>query len=106
MSRMKARQTSAFLLALLALCPSVHADATFQNGRIDAVTYAGDEIYIRLDGGNPTNCTGSPFGWMRIPSTSKAMIALVTGLYLRGDLASVNVTVYTSGLDSSGYCTV
>lgn len=83
---------------------TVGAADWYQSGRITNVTFT-DSVLIMLDTGVPTNCTGTPWGWMKIPAENKAMIAFVTGLWLRGDSASVTVVVYTTGL-SDGWCIV
>jgi hypothetical protein len=35
-----------------------------------------------------------------------AMISWVTGLWFQGTAASVQVTVYTTGIDGTGYCQI
>jgi hypothetical protein len=100
------RVAAAITLCALLASGSAYAEQTYQFGRIINVTYVEDVMLIRLDTGLPGNCAGTPYGWMMIPSTSKPMIAFVTGLLLRGDLASIPVGVYTSGLGSAGYCQI
>lgn len=34
------------------------------------------------------------------------MLAFVTGLWMRGDSSQITLTLYTSGLDSTGFCQV
>lgn len=95
------------LIALaLAVATSANAYPNYQSGHITNVTFAGDDVLIMLDSGLPDNCVGTPYGWMQIPSTAKVTKAFVLGLWLRGDLLSVAMTVYTSGRDSSGYCQI
>jgi hypothetical protein len=93
------------LLSMLVV-GAAQAAENYQSGHISNITFVADTVFIQLDSGLPTNCTGTPHGWMTIPTANKAMIAFVTGLYLRGDMASVAVTVYTSGIGSSGYCQI
>jgi hypothetical protein len=76
------------------------------SGQISNVTFVGDYVMITVNTGLPDNCLGTAWGWMRVPPENKAIIALVTGLWLRGDAATTTVTVYTNPIDSSGYCTV
>lgn len=65
-----------------------------------------DGILISLDSGLPTNCTGTPSGWMWIPATSSVLTAYVLGLWLSGNAPSVTVTVYTTGLSTDNFCQV
>ena len=97
---------AAILCFLSGISPLTHAAATYQTGHISNVTFAGDSVWIMLDSGVPSNCSGTPYGWMIIPATYKPMTAFVIGLWMRGDAASVGVTVYTDGLNSAGWCTI
>jgi hypothetical protein len=98
---------SALALSIgIASVSSAHAADTYNSGYISNITFSGDEVLIMLSTGVPTNCTGTPYGWMRIPSALKPMIAFVIGLWMRGDMSSTSVTVYTNGLDGSGYCSI
>jgi hypothetical protein len=78
---------------------------TYTSGHISNITFAGDEVLIMVDAGLPGNCTGASWGWMRIPPANSAMNAFVIGLWMRGDAASVVVTVYSDGL-AGGYCRI
>jgi hypothetical protein len=91
--------------AMLAALP-VHAADSYVVGYITRVSFAGDHIIIMVDAGVPTNCTGTPFGWMTVPDANKPMQAFVTGLWMRGDAASKQLAVYTTGIDSSGFCQI
>ena len=90
-------------LVSITLSASVSAAPTYISGHIYDVTFAGDSVMIRIDTGLPDNCVGSPYGWIKIPPEDKPMAAFVVGLWMRGDEASTNVTVYTNGL-VGGYC--
>ena len=43
---------------------------------------------------------------MMISSSSTPMVAFVTGLWMRGDAAQKQITIYTTGIDSSGNCVI
>src|SRR5882724_10108244 len=92
-------------IALLSGQPALAYD-TYQVGHISNVTFADDSVFIILDTGVPTNCTGTPYGWMVVPAANKAMTAFVLGLWLRGDISQVSMAVYTSGRDSSSFCQI
>jgi hypothetical protein len=84
-----------------------YAYENYQVGHITRVSYVTSGILIMIDNAVPTNCTGTPYGWLMISSSSTSMMAFVTGLWMRGDAAQVSVTIYTGGIDSTtGYCQV
>ena len=96
------------VLLCMLLCASFGARSaeTYLGGYITNVTFAGDAVLVQLNaGGLPTNCTGSPYGWMHVPASYKAMQTLVLGLWMRGDASQVYVTIYTDGL-VNGYCQI
>jgi hypothetical protein len=84
---------------------SAQIAATYVSGHISNVTFASDVVMIMVDAGLPDNCVGSGWGWMKISSEKKAMMAFVLGLWMRGDAAQTVVTVYTGGL-VDGLCRV
>lgn len=100
------------LACLLALASFAHttpalAEAS-QTGHISSMTTVNNGvsgILILLDSGLPTNCTGTPYGWLWIPDGT-TIDAYVLGLWLSGTESSVLVTVYTSGLATNGFCEV
>lgn len=95
------------IAAVMALAStSAAAYDTYQDGRISNITVAGNTVMIMLDTGMPTNCAGSPFGWMQIPENNKAMQSLVLGLWMRGDAAQTYVVVYTDARVGGGYCQI
>ena len=85
---------------------SANAQASYATGHITAVTSTTNGLMIMLDVAVPTNCTGTPFGWLLIPETNKTMVTLVMGLYLRDGFNSDVVTVYTGGIGSVGFCVI
>ena len=84
---------------------SAEAGPTYTSGHISNVTFAGDWVMIMVDAGLPDNCAGTSWGWMKIPPENKAMSAFVIGLWMRGDAAQTEVSVYTDGL-VGGYCRI
>jgi hypothetical protein len=92
--------------AVLSGAPAWAADS-YLSGHITNITFAGADVYIALDAGLPTNCAGSPFGWMVIPASAKATQAFVIGLRLRSNLSDIPVTVYTDDREGgTGYCQI
>jgi hypothetical protein len=96
---------AAAVLALLSGNANAQIASNYVTGQISNVTFIGDAALIMVDTGLPTNCTGTSWGWMRVPPENKSMTAFVIGLWMRGDAASVQVSVYTDGL-ASGYCRI
>jgi hypothetical protein len=88
-------------ITMLMLGNAAIAGPTWTSGHIIDVTFLGDTIWIKTDGPLPDNCVGTLYGWLAVPSTNKPMIALVTGIWLRGDASTVNVGVYTTGMVGS-----
>jgi hypothetical protein len=105
------RRALAMLVAVITTaaftCGRVSAQTApaYVSGHISNVTFAGDGIMIMVDAGIPDNCVGTGWGWLRISSDKKTMMAFVLGLWMRGDAAQTSVTVYTGGL-VDGYCRV
>lgn len=77
---------------------------TYVSGRISNFTFVGDQVLFMIDVGAPTNCAGTPAGWIAVRASYKPLQAFLIGLWLRGDASSTQVTVYTMPVDSSGYC--
>ena len=98
-------RAGAVLTAILSGHASAQIAPTYVSGRIIDVTFAQDFVMIRVDTGLPDNCVGTAWGWMKVAPENKAMTAFVVGLWMRGDAALTNVTVYTGGL-VGGYCRV
>jgi hypothetical protein len=107
---LKFLSTTKYLPALLAAsmvaCSSAQAADTYQSGHITRVSYTTAGVLIMLDTGPPTNCSATPYGWMMIATPYAAIISFVSGLWFRGDAAANQLVIYTSGIDSSGYCQI
>jgi hypothetical protein len=101
---MKLQYRLTLLIAAVLAFSTVHADA--QTGHITRVSYTTAGVLIMMDTGPPTNCSATPYGWMMIAPQYTPMIAFVTGLWFRGDAAAKQLAVYTSGIDSTGYCQI
>ena len=95
----------AAIAALSFASQSATAAANYQSGHIADVTFLGDAVMLRLDSGQPDNCTGTAWGWIKVPVANKSMSAFVIGLWMRGDAATTTVTIYTDGL-ADGYCRI
>lgn len=101
---MRERLASIVLLsALLLLIPPARAADVYLGGAITNITSNASGLLIILDTGLPTNCTGSPYGWMLIRESNKTMIALTLMAWHSGNR---NVTVYTDTLVAGSYCTI
>jgi len=98
-------RASIVLVALIAGHASAQTAAIYVSGHISNVTFAQDYVMIMVDSGLPDNCAGTAWGWMKVAPENKAMTAFVIGLWMRGDAAQTNVTVYTGGI-VGGYCRV
>lgn len=72
-------------------------------GNIINVTGITSGLMLKLDSGIPTNCTGTPYGWMLIRAENKPMIALVLTMYAYGKRAAV---VYTNPVVAGGFCEI
>lgn len=103
---------AAGLIACIAVSAPALTGASYQTGHIVSMTTvdsassgANSGVLITVDSGLPDNCSGTPFGWMWIPSGS-TVAAYVLGLWLESGESTVTVTVYTSGIASNGYCEV
>jgi hypothetical protein len=96
------------LIGSLLIGVTTLADAypTHIYGRIINVSFAKDDVMIMMDVGVPDNCVGTPYNWMLIPPADKATKSLILGLWLRGDVTQVPMTVYTSGRNNGGYCEI
>jgi hypothetical protein len=95
-----------FACALLCVATFSVAGTNDQTGKISNVSFETDRVLIKLDSGLPQWCAGTPDGWMSIPPSYKSIQALVLGMWLRGDLASTDVTVYVMPYNNSTYCQI
>ena len=105
MRRLMSGIATSVVVMTLGATPS-RAAANYMTGHIADVTFLADAVMLRLDSGQPDNCTGTAWGWIKVPVANKNMSALVLGLWLRGDAASTSITVYTDGVASDGYCRI
>jgi hypothetical protein len=94
------------LVAVAAGLMATNAYAGNITGHITRVTYVTDHLMIMLDSGPPADCSATPFGWMMVAAANKPMAAWVTGLWMRGTASQVAISVYTSGIDSTGFCQI
>lgn len=91
---------AALLCALLSVEAS--AEETYVSGHITNLTSTTAGIMIMMSGGVPGNCAGTPYGWMLIPETSKAMVAMALAMWASG---RTGASVYTH-MGSGGYCVI
>ena len=77
-----------------------------ENAHIARVACVSTGVLIMIEGALPTNCAGTPCGWLMVGSSSTGMIAFITGLWMRGDASQMSVVVYAAGVDSMTYCQV
>ena len=56
-----------------------------------------------MDSGIPGNCQGTPYGWMLIKEANKTMISVTLTMWATGKRGA---TIYTAGIDSTGYCII
>lgn len=56
-----------------------------------------------LDAGVPTNCVGTPIGWMLIRESNKTMIATALAAWHSGNR---DVTVYTDNVVPGYFCVI
>lgn len=94
------------LLSAFIVARPAYSFDNYQLGHISRVSFVPNAVLIMLDNGIPTNCTGTPAGWLMISATSGPIVAFVTGLWMRGDAAQIQLAVYTSGIDSTSFCQV
>lgn len=83
--------------------PPARAAETWLEGNLSEVTTVGEGLLIRMDNGLPTQCTGTPFGWMLIPEANKTMLAMTMMLWMSGKRSMV---IYTRAYTGDGYCTI
>lgn len=98
-----------FLGAMYLSNAQAQAASDYATGYVTRVTTTTDGILIALNSGNtiPTECTGTPYGWLIVEQQDTTMTSLVMGLLLQGTLGSYPMTLYaTKGIDSTGFCRV
>jgi hypothetical protein len=69
------------------------------SGTITNITSTQEGLSIMLDTGVPDNCQGTPYGWLLIKQEHRTIIAVT----LMAWTLKLPVTVYTTGIGSSGY---
>ncbi len=74
---------------------------TYVTGRVTDLTSTSSGILIMIDAGVPTNCAGSPYGWILIPQANQAMTATILAYWLSGRR---DATVYTDTRTGAGFC--
>jgi len=83
---------------------SVFSDDYYQSGKIKNITATTGGLMLMMDSGLPSNCEGTPFGWMLVEQKNTALISLILAVWAADKAAG---TVYTSGrVNGSGYCLV
>ena len=98
----------AWWVAAAAVCANLWAPNTalaaenWITGTIIDVTTTTEGLMIRLDNGIPTDCTGTPLGWMLIREANKTMVATTLMLWQSGNR---QVTVYIGGFQGN-FCYV
>lgn len=92
---------SAVILALASTLANA-ADGYLSGTMVD-ITSVSNGLMVRLDTGVPTNCTGTPYGWLTILETNKTMVALALLAWHSGNRV---VTVYTNPTPPGSWCTI
>jgi hypothetical protein len=72
-------------------------------GQITNYTSIEGGLLLIVDNGVPNNCSGTPYGWMIIPDTDKAMLAMA---FMRISQENMGVALYSNGSYSLGFCRV
>jgi hypothetical protein len=72
-------------------------------GYVTNYTSIAGGLLLMVDRGVPNNCSGTPYGWMIISDTDKAMLAMA---FMRINQNNMGVALYSNGSYSSGFCRV
>jgi hypothetical protein len=72
-------------------------------GNITNYTSIEGGLLLIVDNGVPNNCSGTPYGWMIIPDTDKAMLAMA---FMKINQENMGVVLYSNGSYSLGFCRV
>ena len=92
------------LVSLLLVTQVSFAAESYQSGMINNITSVGSGLMIMMDTGLPTNCEGSPYGWLLIEQKNTTIISVVLTAWASKNTSG---TVYTSGRPGgTGYCLV
>jgi len=72
-------------------------------GNVVNITSGPAGLMLTLDSGVPSNCAGTPYGWMLIRAENKIMAAVVLTMYAYGKRGA---TVYTTAAAAGGFCEI
>ena len=92
-----------FFLVIFFSTTSVVAADAYVTGTMNNISSTPEGLLIMVDAGAPTNCNGTPFGWMLIPQVNKTMTATALAMWLSGQR---NATIYTNSYSGTGFCIV
>lgn len=93
-----------FILVMLVSVQSTTAAEYYQSGEIINITATTNGLMVMMDTGLPSNCEGTPYGWMLIEQKNTTMISVVLAAWAS---QAKSGTIYTVGRpDGSGYCLV
>lgn len=92
---------AALCVSMLLTAHDARSEEYYLYGNISNISSTPSGLLVMLDTGVPTNCTGVGYGWMTIPESNKAMIAVAL-LSWQTDRPA---TIFTNAL-AAGVCTV
>ncbi|NOU49128.1 hypothetical protein HG263_00995 [Pseudoalteromonas sp. JBTF-M23] len=87
---------------LLSVQPVIAAE-NYQSGKIKNITATTDGLMVMMDTRLPSNCEGTPYGWMLIEQKNTTIISVVLAAWAS---QAKSGTIYTSGRPDGGYCLV
>jgi hypothetical protein len=92
------------VIAILFSMQSAISAGHYQSGSIKNITATTAGLMVMMDTGMPSNCEGSPHGWMLIEQKNTTMISVVLAAWASQNRSG---TIYTSGRSGgSRYCLV
>lgn len=91
------------LFATIGAAPSVRAADSYLTGTMTNITSSPSGLMLMLDTGVPTNCVGTPIGWLLVRESNKTMIASALLAWHSGNR---NVTVYTDNVVPGNFCVI
>lgn len=99
------RTLIAVTLMLIGIIEAANAaESNYVRGTITSYTTTTDGLMLMTDGGIPTNCTGTPYGWLLIPEANKTMIATALTMLTTGNKTA---TFYTGGIvGPTSFCVI
>lgn len=94
-----------FILILLSFFSLMTKAAShYTSGTITNLTVGKAGLMIKVSGGLPDNCDGTPYNWILIKQADSALTSVVLALYIS---KSTSGTFYTTGRENeAGYCTL